>query len=135
LEYEWMNVSEGNWSRKGNRKEVGLRADTRRMILQDSTETFEGGKTHESIKPAFGNAGFFLGGCSACSCPGGPASASPSSGLLETLSDLTRVLHILFTGAPEDHTARHAADGNRNVQLTRNAEEIVFHPDGAELRS
>src|SRR5918999_2673921 len=40
---------------------------------------------------------------------------------------LLGLLEIFLAGAPEDDAAGHAPDGDGDVQITSNAENIVFH--------
>ncbi len=54
---------------------------------------------------------------------------------LKALANFLRLLHVFIAGAPEQHATRHAPDGDGDIQLAGDAQEIVSHPLLGDLRA
>ncbi len=56
-------------------------------------------------------------------------------GWLAVYSGFLGLLEIFLAGAPEDHAAGYTADGDGDVELARDAQDVVFHPLWPDLRA
>ena len=54
---------------------------------------------------------------------------------LEPAGDIAGLLEVFVRGAPEQHAAEYAPDRDRDIELPSQAQEIVPHARGANLRA